>query len=192
MKKCENEEKLIAKTLKGNAAAFGELVSYYEKFVFNVAFSFMSNYDDAFDVAQEAFIKAWEKLSTFKGDAAFSTWLYRITANTAKDALAKRNKAWNDAEADENTVSTNKTPEEEAVKRENARELANALAALDGNMREIIILRELDGLSYTEISKALGIEEGTVKSRLSRAREKLREILREQNHEYFVKRDKER
>lgn len=192
MKKCDNEEKYIAEALKGNAAAFGELVRYYEKFVFNVAYSFMSNYDDSFDVAQESFIKAWEKLSTFKGDSAFSTWLYRITANTAKDDLAKRNRDMNREEADENTASNQKTPEEEAIERENASELAEALSSLDDSMREIIVLRELDGLSYAEISKTLGIEEGTVKSRLSRAREKLREILREQNHEYFVKRDKER
>lgn len=187
MKKCENEEKLIKEALKGNDASFGDLVRHYEKFVFNVAFSFMSNYDDSFDVAQESFIKAWEKLSLFKGEAAFSTWLYRITANTAKDALAQRNKRWSEAEADETLTSDQETPEEKTVREENARELKAALDTLDPDMRQIVILRELEELSYSEISDILGIEMGTVKSRLSRAREKLREILREQNRNISVK-----
>ncbi len=189
MKKCDNEEKLIKEALKGNAAAFGDLVRYYEKFVFNVAFSFMTNYDDAFDVAQETFIKAWRKLSLFKGDSAFSTWLYRITVNTSKDALSQRNRRWSEGEADEHIPSHHETPEENAIREENARELKKALDSLDSDMREIVILREIEELSYSEISNLLGIEMGTVKSRLSRAREKLREILREQNCTIPVKTD---
>ena len=188
MKKCENEEKLIKEAQKGNTLSFGELVRYYERFVFNTALSFMANYDDAFDVAQDSFIKAWQKIATFKGDAAFSTWLYRITANTAKDTLADRNKRWSEGEIPEQAPSEQDTPEESAVRAENVRELNEALGSLDEDMREILILREFEELSYTEISGLLGIEMGTVKSRLSRAREKLREIL-EQNHGFSVKRD---
>ncbi len=192
MKKCENEEKLIKEALKGNASSFGDLVRHYEKFVFNIAFSFMANYDDAFDVSQDAFIKAWRKLSLFKGDSAFSTWLYRITANTAKDALAQRNRRWSEDEVNEHIPSNRETPEENAIRQENAKELKKALDSLDSDMREIVILREIEGLSYSEISDMLELEMGTVKSRLSRAREKLREILREQNHTISVKRDENR
>lgn len=192
MKKCDNEEKLVKEAIKGNTLAFGELVRHYEKFVFNVAYSFTANYDDAFDVAQDSFIKAWKKLSLFKGEASFSTWLYRITANTAKDLLAERNRRQHESEADEHIPSQYETPEERAIREENARELRQALDALDPEMREILVLRELEQLSYTEISELLGLEMGTVKSRLSRAREKLREILREQNHGFPVKRDEKR
>lgn len=187
MKKCDNEEKLIASAMKGDTFSFGELVRYYEKFVFNIAFSYMTNYDDAFDTAQDSFIKAWRKLNTFKGDSSFSTWLYRITANTAKDALAQRSKRWSEGELDEHIPSGQDTPEESAVKSENAAELKKALKELDTESREILILREIDGLSYIELSEHLGIELGTVKSRLNRAREKLREKLREQNKEKPVK-----
>lgn len=188
MKKCENEEKLIKEAQKGNTLSFGELVRHYEKFVFNTALSFMANYDDAFDVAQESFIKAWQKIATFKGDAAFSTWLYRITANTAKDTLSDRNKRWSEGEIPEQTPSAEDTPEESTVRKENITELNKALNSLDEDMREILILREFEELSYSEISDLLGIEMGTVKSRLNRAREKLRETL-EQKHGFPVKRD---
>lgn len=192
MKKCENEEKLISESLKGNTLAFGELVRHYEQFVFNVAYSFTSNYDDAFDVAQDSFIKVWQKLSTFKGDSAFSTWLYRITANTAKDALLQRNKNQNSDELNEQIPSQHETPEDATIREENARELKEALNKLEADARQIIILREFEELSYTEISEVLGVEIGTVKSRLNRAREKLREILLEQNKVSFVKRNEKK
>lgn len=189
MKKCDNEEKLIAEALKGNTLSFGELVRHYESFVFNVSYSYMGNYDDAFDTAQDAFIKAWRKLSTFKGESSFSTWLYRITANTAKDALKQRAERWKEAEVTEQLPSEQETPEESAVKNEELSQLRSALASLEPEFREIIILREFDGLSYTELSEHLGIELGTVKSRLNRSREKLREKIREQNPKIPVKAD---
>ena len=189
MKKCENEEKLIAQAVKGNTLAFGELVRHYEQFVFNVAYSFMNNSDDSFDVAQDAFIKAWQKLSGFKGESAFSTWLYRITANTAKDALAQRNKVQCGGELNEQIPSQQEAPEDSVIREENARELRRALDRLDADARQILVLREFEELSYSEISDVLGVEIGTVKSRLNRAREKLRELLTEQNHGFAVKRD---
>lgn len=187
MKKCENEEKLVLSAQKGNAEAFGVLVRYYEGFVFNVAFSFMNNYDDTFDVAQEAFIKAWRALSRFKGTSSFSTWLYRITANTAKDALAERRRRWSEGEIDEGMVSSEDTPEDSVVRDESARELRRALGALDESDRELLVLREFERYSYEELARHFEIELGTVKSRLNRARAKLREKLREQNPEYCVK-----
>ncbi len=192
MKKCEREERLIESAQKGNAEAFGDLVRHYEKFVFNIALSYMSNYDDAFDVAQDAFIKAWRRIDTFKGDSAFSTWLYRICSNTAKDALVQRNKAYCEGELEEHIPDRSKTPEESAIENERAEELRRALNMLEPHMREMIILREFEELSYSEISEHLGLELGTVKSRLNRARERLREILSEQNSKRAVKRDERR
>ncbi|MBR6633707.1 MAG: sigma-70 family RNA polymerase sigma factor [Clostridia bacterium] len=192
MKKHELEERLIKESLSGNAESFGELVRHYERFVFNIAFSYMTNYDDAFDVAQDSFVKAWQRLSSFKGVSAFSTWLYRITVNTAKDALSERNRREKDSEIDERVPSELETPEEKMLREESARQLKKALDTLDPDMREILVLREFEEMSYAEISRCLNIEEGTVKSRLSRARERLREILREQNPENFVKTVKEK
>ncbi len=187
MKKCDNEDFLITSAKAGNNDAFGLLVVHYEKFVFNIALSYMSNQDDAFDVAQDSFIKAWQKLRTFKGDSAFSTWLYRICVNTAKDALSKRAKTEYNAEITDTVPDTTATPEETIIRGESVRELHSALNRLDTDMREILILRELDELSYTEIAELLSIEIGTVKSRLSRARERLRQILSEQNRALTVK-----
>lgn len=187
MKKHEFEERLIKEALSGRADSFGDLVRHYEKFVFNVAFSYMANYDDAFDVAQDSFVKAWQKLSSFKGVSAFSTWLYRITVNTAKDSLSERNRREKEGEIDERIPSDWETPEEKILREESVQQLRQALNSLDTDMREILVLREFEGMSYIEISQCLGIETGTVKSRLNRARERLREIIREQNPENFVK-----
>ncbi len=187
MLKCNNEERLVKEAANGNTFAFSELVHHYEKFVFNVANSYMSNYDDAFDVAQDSFIKAWNKLSTFKGDSSFSTWLYRITVNSAKDALALRNRRWNELEADETLSSHHPSPEQEVIHNENLDELRHALNALEPEMREILVLREFENMSYVELAEHLSIELGTVKSRISRARTRLCEIFMEQKATRSVK-----
>ena len=188
--KCVNEEKLLKEALSGNSASFGDLVRHYEKFVFNTAFSFMLSVDDACDVAQNAFIKAWQKLDTFKGEAAFSTWLYRITANCAKDALSERNKRYSELTLEEKEPEERHTPEDTIIKKEDVAELQKALSLLDEDSRKILVLREFEELSYQEIAETLETELGTVKSRISRAREKLLKIilnLREQNGAQKVK-----
>ncbi len=191
MKGIRNEKFLVAKAKKGDGEAFGELVRFYEKFVYNTAYGFLFSADDAFDVAQDAFIKAWRSIEGFKGDSAFSTWLYRITVNTAKDAIAARARRRElSSTDDEGTVidaPSPDTPETEYIKKERREELYRAIDSLDPDAREIIVLRELDGLSYEEIAELLKIEMGTVKSRLSRARNKLSEKLVEQNAKFFVK-----
>lgn len=175
--KCRNEEKLIKSAKSGNGDAFGELVRHYERFVFNVAYSFVSDTEDALDVSQDAFIKAWRGLGSFQGKSSFSTWLYRITANAAHDALALKKRDGVTADIDTEVVKSEETPEDSYVKDESARELRRALSLLDEEAREILILREFEELSYLEIAEVLSIELGTVKSRINRARIKLREIL---------------
>lgn len=191
MKGPENEKLLVARAKKGDGEAFGELVRFYEKFVYNTAYAFLFSADDAFDVSQDAFIKAWRGINNFKGDSAFSTWLYRIVVNTAKDAISRRGKrrelSSTDSEGEIIDAPAPDTPEAEYIKKESREELFQAIDTLDEDAREIIILRELDGLSYEEIATLLGLELGTVKSRLSRARAKLSEKLMEQNEKFFVK-----
>lgn len=191
MKCPENEKFLVARAKNGDGEAFGELVRFYEKFVYNTAYGFLFSADDAFDVSQDAFIKAWRGINSFKGDSAFSTWLYRITVNTAKDAIFARAKrrelSSTDSEGEIIDTPSPDTPEAEYIRKERRDELLCAIDTLDEGAREIIILRELDGLSYEEIATLLGLELGTVKSRLSRARAKLSEKLLEQNEKFFVK-----
>lgn len=192
MESMDKENVYLEKARLGDGEAFGELVRFYESFVYNTAYGFMLNPDDAFDVAQDAFLKAWRGIKDFKGNSAFSTWLYRITVNTAKDALTLKNKRGAELsstleEGEVMDTPDTETPEKALVEKERREELKKAIDSLDVSMREIVILRELNGLSYEEISMILDVELGTVKSRLSRAREKLREILLEQKEIFGVK-----
>lgn len=184
------ESELIALCQKGNCTAYGELVKKYEKFVYNTAYGFVLNSDNAFDISQDTFIKAWRKISSFEGKSSFSTWLYRITVNTAKDFLSStKNKTalLCDEEGKALDILDKETPESQYIKKETLTEIEKAVMALDEDLREVIILREVENLTYNEIALCLEIELGTAKSRLSRARQKLRTILREQNEEFFVK-----
>ncbi len=179
------EKELVSLAKKGNGSAYGELIKKHEKFIYNTAYGFVLNADDAFDISQESFIKAWKNISNFEEKSSFSTWLYRITVNTAKDYLISKSKKPSLLLEEEVTDLT--SPESEYIKKETLSEIERAVSLLDEDLREIIILRELDSLTYDEISQLLQIELGTVKSRLSRARAKLRTFLREQNEEFFVK-----
>ena len=191
--KClENEALLIKKSQAGDGEAFGELVRHYEKFVYNTAYGFLTNPDDAFDVSQEAFIKAWRSIEGFREKSLFSTWLYRITVNTAKDALEKRSRlrlemSSTDEEGETLDLPDVSTPESDFIKKETSEELYRAINSLDDTAREFIILRDVNSLTYEEISALTETEIGTVKSRINRAREKLKEKLREQNKAFEVK-----
>ncbi|MBQ7897353.1 MAG: sigma-70 family RNA polymerase sigma factor [Clostridia bacterium] len=192
MQSMDKEKVYLEKARCGDGEAFGELVRFYESFVYNTAYGFMLNPDDAFDVAQDAFLKAWRGIKDFKGSSAFSTWLYRITVNTAKDALALKKKRGAELSStlEEGEILDTpdlNTPETAFIEKESREELKRAIDSLDDSMREIIILRELNEMSYEEISEALDTELGTVKSRLSRAREKLREKILEQKENFSVK-----
>lgn len=184
----EEESAIIAKVLDGDADAFEPLVVAHQSFVYNIALKMLSNPDDAFDISQEAFIKAYRSLKDFKGESSFSSWLYRITANMCLDFM-RRNKKRKSAsivyldDADElkelELPDTRFDPVTELERKELRGAINDALNLLPEDQRSILLLRELNGMSYAEISEALKLEQGTVKSRLSRARARLAKILKE-------------
>ena len=182
----EEELKLVNRAAAGDEGAFEKLVIENERLIYNVALKITGNPDDAEDVAQEAFIKAYRNLGSFRGESRFSGWLYRLCYNAAMDHIRKNrdpnlrsltNDDGSDAELD--VADPAPTPEESADRKETQRIVREAVAMLDDDKREILIMREFSGMSYTAIADALGIEEGTVKSRISRARASLAEILRQ-------------
>ncbi|MBR0063680.1 MAG: sigma-70 family RNA polymerase sigma factor [Oscillospiraceae bacterium] len=182
----EEELKLVNRAAGGDEGAFEKLVIENERLIYNVALKITGNPDDAEDVAQEAFIKAYRNLGSFRGESRFSGWLYRLCYNAAMDHIRKNrdpnlrsltNDDGSDAELD--VADPAPTPEESADRKETQRIVREAVAMLDDDKREILIMREFSGMSYTAIADALGIEEGTVKSRISRARASLAEILRQ-------------
>lgn len=184
----EEESAIIAKVLDGDADAFEPLVVAHQSFVYNIALKMLSNPDDAFDISQEAFIKAYRSLKDFKGESSFSSWLYRITANMCLDFM-RRNKKRKSASIvyldDEDELKelelpdTRFDPVTELERKELRGAINDALNLLPEDQRSILLLRELNGMSYAEISEALKLEQGTVKSRLSRARARLAKILKE-------------
>lgn len=182
-----DEKKLIKKAVKGDLQAFDTLIREYEVRVYNIALKMVKNEDDAKDVAQEALIKVYRKLKDFNFNSTFSTWIYRITMNTSLDFLRKKKRELdrvmsNKDEGDQvELISkvhvTQDTPEQEIVKQEQVQALRQGLDALNTEHKTVILLRDIEGLSYKEIADILETTEGTVKSRLNRGRRKLKSIL---------------
>ena len=178
------ERELIAKAARGNRDAFGELIRRYEKKVFALSNRLCGNPDDAADAAQDAFLSAWRNLPNFRGDAQFSTWLYRLTSNACMDILRRQQRrnahAGPSLDDEENPVELSDpapAPQDIAERRELRQELQEALRTLSPEHRQVLILREIHQLSYEEIGQITGLDSGTVKSRIHRARENLRKIL---------------
>ncbi len=178
------EMELVRAAQKGDDSAFEELMRIYEKKVYHLALRMCGNQDDAYEISQEAFLSAWKGLKFFRGESSFSTWIYRLTSNAAIDFL-RREKRQGGGESysldDEDTyiepVDPAPTPQQHAERSELRQALAAGLEKLSPEHRQVLLLRELQGLSYEEIADALELDLGTVKSRIARGREKLRKYL---------------
>ena len=184
----EEELAVIRRVQKGDVNAFEALVRAYEKNVYNLALRMMGNAQDAEDMAQEAFLKAYNSLPGFRGDSKFSVWLYRIVSNVCLDQLRKKSKrptvslSMEDEDGEETQLDlpdTAQSPEELLEKKLTREAVRRGLAQLPEDARQILLLREIQGLSYEEIGEALGLEPGTVKSRIFRARKRLCAFLLE-------------
>ncbi len=177
------EKILIQRAKKGEIAAFESLVTAYERRVYSLALRSTGSPEDAADIAQEVFLHAYRSLDSFRGDSGFSTWLYRITMNLCVD-FARKNTAQPQS-LDQQTadqIDPASQPETALANSELRRELDAALNMVSEEHRKIVILRDVAGMSYADIGAALGLSEGTVKSRLARARAALRKILLERGN----------
>lgn len=179
-----DDKHILARARRGELDAFEELVRQYEKRVYAVALRSSGSPEDAADITQEVFLRAWRSIESFRGDSGFSTWLFRITMNLCVDHARHKNAqpqtqplVVGEEDAERPIPDTAPTPEEHLENSELGRELAAALDEVSEEHRRIVLLRDVSGLSYTEIAEVLEISEGTVKSRLSRARIALRTIL---------------
>ncbi|MBR6542762.1 MAG: sigma-70 family RNA polymerase sigma factor [Anaerotignum sp.] len=183
------EKDLIRRAKQGDMLAFEELILQHEKIVYNVALRMMNHSEDARDISQEVFLKAYRNLANFDERSAFSTWLYRITHNTCIDEMRKRKGKQNysleeeleneDGSMQRQIADEGDTPEESLLREEQKSEILQALDTLSEEHKAAIILRDVKGLSYEEISEILELSLGTVKSRISRARNQLKtEILK--------------
>lgn len=178
----EQEAAIVRKVLGGDANAFETLVLEYEKNVYNIALRMTGNSEDAADMTQEAFIKAYNSLQSFRGDSKFSVWLYRIVSNVCLDFLRSKNRRptvslsvedddGEDAQLD--VADESQLPELLLDRKLTRDSVRRGLDSLPPDYRQILLLREIQGLSYDEIAQALSLEVGTVKSRIFRARKRL-------------------
>jgi RNA polymerase sigma-70 factor (ECF subfamily) len=174
------DEELVNRVQNGDKSAYDVLVIRYQHKIVQLVNRYVKDHSEAQDVAQEAFIKAYRALGSFRGDSAFYTWLYRIAINTAKNYLVSRTRRNSDyhvdvqeAEAVENAPQLQglDTPERQVLGEEIAKTVQTAIENLPEEMRVAIMLREFDGLSYEEIAEAMDCPVGTVRSRIFRARE---------------------
>jgi RNA polymerase sigma-70 factor (ECF subfamily) len=181
------DDDLIRATLGGDEAAFRELVERYKTRAFGVAVGIVGDGDDAMDVVQESFVKAYYNLKEFRFGANFYTWFYRLLVNqaidrwrrSARSAEVPLDESWLSEESSPpGSTAYPRTPEELAVSRETGEAIQRAIAALPEYHRAVILLREVEGMAYEEIASALGCSVGTVMSRLHYARGKLKEALK--------------
>ncbi len=178
-----DETELIRKAIRGDREAFGILVERYHRRVVGVALAVVHNPEDALELAQETFVRAFENLRTFESRSSFSTWLYRIAANLAIDLRRREGRhTFVRGEEGENEIDRmpNSVPDSfaEFSRGELNRRLRAALDELTPEHRAVILLREVEGLSYDEISDMLQCPRGTVMSRLHYARNRLRALLK--------------
>ncbi len=185
-----DDVQLVERTQQGDQQAFSQLFAKYQKKVFNLCFRFVDNYEEAKDLTQETFVRVYNGIKNFRREASFSTWLYCIASNTCKNKL----RSWKgrpnlvsldetfETEDDEMTRQFEDkgcpTPLAEVETMEIQERVQKAINSLSEEHREVVILRDIEGCSYEEIAANLGCNLGTVKSRLSRARLELKDILK--------------
>jgi len=179
-----SEEKiLIQRVLDGDHEAFAGLVTIHEKQVYNLCLRMTGDPEDAMDLSQEAFLKAWRGLRFYKFESAFSTWLYRLTSNVCIDHLRRQKRrpsvslTVGDEEEELDVPDTEPLPEEQVLQNETQSAIAAAMNQLEEEFRLILTLRVVEERSYEEIADILDLKVGTVKSRIARARIKLKKIL---------------
>ncbi len=183
------ENALICAAANGDTEAFGSLYTMYEKLVYNTVRLKVNSAEDAFDLSQEVFLKIWKSIGRYRGDCRFSTWVYKICVNACLDFLrhakistAEQMPTYTDRDGDEVEIefadeTVDSSPEGMFEKHETVRLVRDAITKLSPEAREVVLLRDIEGYSYDEIAAMTGLEIGTVKSRLNRARGHLRELL---------------
>lgn len=177
-----DEDRLIRLAAGGDAAAFNVLLGNHEKRMYAVCLRICGNQEDAQDCLQESMLRVFRSISGFKGQSSFSTWVYRVTMNTCLDELRKRKNKGStslDGLQDAGWAPTDErdTPEHYTIREERKREIQKCISELPEDMRTAIVLRDIQGFSYNDISEIMNANVGTIKSRISRGREKLREKL---------------
>jgi len=183
-----DDRRLVERATQGDRDAYGVLVQRHQHRVFNLAFQVLRNREDALDVAQEAFVKAFVSLSSFKGEASFTTWMHRIVVNLAIDSLRRRRRGegteYDDGraapEGGEPDVEALGNPAAELELKQMRALLERGIASLPPAQRAVIVLREIEGMSYEAIARAVGCRLGTVMSRLYYARRKLQQLFKSQ------------
>jgi len=184
---------LVKRVKDGDQRAFKLLVERYQRKVYAVALGMLKDKEEAMDVSQEAFIKVYKYLDHFKGDSSFYTWLYRVTANICIDVLRRRQSMKGEQVEFDETVQMDSpdahigalgsrlgtNPQKSALRRELAEKIQEALQQVPEKHRAILLLREVEGLSYEDLARTLEIPKGTVMSRLFHARTKVQKILSE-------------
>lgn len=182
-----SDEILVEMCKQGDLAAFEQLLEKHQSRVYTLAYRYMSNHADASDLAQEAFIKIYRSLNTYRGEASFQSWMYRLVTNVCMDELRRRGRAKTVSieELMEGKKGLNmhrenagsRLPEDVVIRNELQREVQNVLNSLSDEHRVIVVMRDIQGYSYEEIAELLKCSLGTVKSRLNRARHVLKEKL---------------
>ena len=194
----QNIDKLVSSASKGNKRAMEELLHHYESLVYRTAFSSLRNSYDASDVTQEVLFKIYKTISSFRGDCTFSTWVYRVTCNAVTDFVRKKSRqnhvSLSYIDADSGEENEQDIPDEDPAvspqlvleRTELSACVRQAIQELSPQHRNILILRDMEGYSYTEIAEMLGIDIGTVKSRLNRARNSLKRLLETGNKMHLI------
>ena len=188
-----DEKKLIARILDGDHEAFGTLITEHERAVYRLCLRMTGNQQDAEDLSQEAFLKAWRGLRFFSFESTFSTWLHRLATNVCIDHLRKQKRrpavSLTMQEEEElgfelEVPDPEPLPEEQLLHEERKEQITAAMSMLDEEFRTVLYWRVVEELSYEEVGEITGLKAGTVKSRLARARLKLKTILQETGNNF--------
>lgn len=182
------DEELVEKVKKGDADVYEKIIQKYQSKVFGLIYNMTKNQNEIEDLAQEVFIKIYKNLGKFKGDSSLYTWIYKITVNLCLDEMKKRKNVIyldekievDDGEVNGELPSEDKSQEELYEEKELQEKLHNCINKLPEKQRVMIVLRDIKGFSYEEISKITDVKLGTVKSQINRARLKLKELLDEE------------